>query len=111
MTPGGMVWLMTKRNVLTAELIREKLDEETIAEKLADQPELPPEELTPELWTVAWGSGAVLWFGVLDAQRYPAGGRHRGRCCRRPRGHVVRAVASHMAVERASAPEPRSIVD
>ncbi|WP_285509682.1 hypothetical protein [Actinokineospora sp. NBRC 105648] len=46
---------MTNHLVLTAELIREKLDEAYLAEKLAEQPDLPPQELTPVLWTVVWG--------------------------------------------------------
>lgn len=54
--PHGMVRFMTEHhNVLAAELRREELDEEWLAEKLADRPDLPPEELTPTLWTVALG--------------------------------------------------------
>jgi hypothetical protein len=52
--PDGMVWLMAKL-VLRAELIREELDEGYLAEKRAEQPDLPSEELTSALWTVVWG--------------------------------------------------------
>jgi hypothetical protein len=47
------VSLMT--NVIRAELVREVLDDVLMAEKRAEQPALPTEELSPELWTVVWG--------------------------------------------------------
>ncbi|KOV87588.1 hypothetical protein [Nocardia sp. NRRL S-836] len=47
--------------VLRAELMRGELDAEYLAEKAAEQPGLPPEELTPALWTVVWG-----WNGNMQ---------------------------------------------
>ncbi|WP_258904850.1 hypothetical protein [Actinokineospora sp. UTMC 2448] len=49
---------MTTRNVVKAELSREVLDADYLAEKALEQPDLPPEELTPALWTVTWGWSA-----------------------------------------------------
>jgi hypothetical protein len=42
-------------NVIRAELVREVLDDVLMTEKRAEQPALPAEELSPELWTVIWG--------------------------------------------------------
>ena len=59
-----MVRMTTTRWVLHAELVREELDEETLAEKRAERPALPPEELTPAIWTVSWGmsENKDLWY-------------------------------------------------
>lgn len=52
---------MTNHLVLTTELMREELDAEYLAAKAAERPDLPPEELTPALWTVVWG-----WNGNMQ---------------------------------------------
>lgn len=51
--------------MLTVELMREELNAEYLAEKAAEQSDLPPEELTPALWTVVWG-----WNGNMQDMDY-----------------------------------------
>jgi hypothetical protein len=55
LVPATVSLMTAEHKVIEAELHRSVLDEEHMAEKRADQPDLPARELSPELWTVIWG--------------------------------------------------------